>query len=100
MSDEMTPLVNLVIVIVCSALNYSYLFVVNLEDQPILVVDSDTPYAGQIVFQLFWLTIRAVIAVALNVFDQQINPSQNFLLRLILDVIVPCRSHPEYSSHC
>ena len=75
--------------------NYEIPFVEH-ENKAVGVVNSDTPFAGQIAFERFGFS-DAGVAVALNVLYQKIYSTERFfILRLPVFVVAPCTIVPEF----
>lgn len=75
--------------------------IVNLEDEPVLVVNADAPPAGKFAFEWFGLA-NAVIAVPLNALQKLVDALECFFYRTFASrgtPTTPCRARV-YSCMC
>ena len=72
------------------------IFADGAKDDTFAFVDPDAPEAGKITFQRFRLAF-ALIAAAVDVFDQNVDPAQRlFILRLPVQIIFPSLIGPDF----
>ena len=63
----------LFVAVVSATLNHGYSVLINMKNDPVLLIDADTCQSTEFTFKHFHLSIGAVVAIPLDIPQEHVN---------------------------